>query len=185
MHLAISKIWKNTGGLAWSESCSDCRPYPKAKLYSNSTILLRLSQIPAEKVRRRLGVTAKVRTCHGRTTEEILQAYREGPNAAAREEPKAPAAPTQRLAAADIRPSVVPLGSQSPTVGLRAIGQDHSDCVRGSPNLCETTATSSTRPSRSHKGAALQAPGHLPVSRRDLWGDGLRSLFGRDGLTQR
>src|SRR5215213_3421423 len=184
MHLAISKIWKNTGGWAWSESCWVCRPCPKAKPYSNSTILLRLSQIPADEVCRRQGVTAKVRTCHGRTTEEILQAYREGPNAA-REEPKAPAAPTQRLAAADIRPSVVPLGSQLPSIGLRAIGQDYSDCVRGSPNLCETTATSSTRTSPGRRGAALQAPRHLPVSRRDLWGDGLRSLFGRDGLTQR
>src|SRR5215211_235190 len=185
MHLAISKIWKNTGGWAWSESCWVCRPCPKAKPYSNSTILLRLSQIPADEVRRRLGVTAKVRTCHGRTTEEILQAYREGPNAAAREEPKAPAAPTQKLAAADIRPSVVPLGSQLLSGGHRSIGKYYSACVHGSPNLWETSATSSTRPGRSRKGAALQAPGHLPVSRRDLWGDGLRSLFGRDGLTQR
>src|SRR5215208_5358391 len=115
MHLAISKIWKNTGGWAWSESCQVCRLCPKAKPYSNSTILLRLPQIAADEVRRRVGVTAKVRTGHGQTTEEILQACREGPNAAAREEPKAPAAPTQRLGAADIRPSVVPLDSQLPS----------------------------------------------------------------------
>ncbi len=69
-----------------------------------------------------LGVTAKVRTSHGPTTEEILQAYREGPNASAREEPKAPATTTRRLAAADIRLSVLPLGSQLLSVGLRAIG---------------------------------------------------------------
>ena len=130
-----------------------------------------------------LGVTAKVHTNHGPTTEEILQASREGPNASAREEPKATT--TQRLAAADIRLSVVPLGSQLLSVGLRAIGEDYSDCVRGSPNLCETTATSSTRTSPSRRGAALQAPGHLPVSRRDPRGGGLRSLFWRDGLTQR
>jgi hypothetical protein len=67
-----------------------------------------------------LGVTAKVRTNHGPTTEEILRGYREGPSASAREEPKAPAA--QRLAAADIRLSVVPLGSQFLSVGLRAGG---------------------------------------------------------------
>ena len=35
-------------------------------------------------------VPAKVRTSYGPTTEEILRAYREGPNASAREEPKAP-----------------------------------------------------------------------------------------------
>jgi len=65
-----------------------------------------------------LGVTAKVRTSHGPTTEGILQAYREGPNASARQEPKAPA--TQSLAAADIRPSVIPFCSQFLSVGLRA-----------------------------------------------------------------
>jgi hypothetical protein len=68
-----------------------------------------------------LGDTANVCTSHGPTTKESLQAYRERPNASAREEPKAPAT-TQRLAAADIRSSVVPLGSQLLSVGLRAIG---------------------------------------------------------------
>jgi len=178
-------------------------PWPRGgelprRYYSNSTISARLSQISADEVRRRangwimqflqvlrLIVPAKVRTSHGPTTEEILQAYCEGPNASTREEPKAPATTTQRLAAADIRTSVVPLGSQFLSVGLRAIGQGYDDCVRGSPNLCETTATSGTRTSPSRRGAALRAPRHLPVSRRDPWGDGLRSLFWRDGLTQR
>jgi hypothetical protein len=68
------------------------------------------------------GVTAKVRTSHGPTTEEILQAYREGPNASAREESKAPPTTTQRLAAADIRATVVSPGSQLLSVELRAIG---------------------------------------------------------------
>jgi hypothetical protein len=67
-------------------------------------------------------VTAKVRTSHGPTTEEILQAYREGPNASAREESKAPPTTTQRLAAADIRATVVSPGSQLLSVELRAIG---------------------------------------------------------------
>jgi hypothetical protein len=66
-----------------------------------------------------LEVTAKVRTNHGPTTEEILQAHREGPNASARQEPKAPA--TQSLAAADIQPSVFPVCSQFSSVGLRAL----------------------------------------------------------------
>ena len=69
-----------------------------------------------------LGITAKVRASHGPTTQETLQAYREGPNASAREEPKAPATTTQKLATADNRPSVVPLGNQLLSVGLRAIG---------------------------------------------------------------
>jgi len=60
-----------------------------------------------------------VRTNHGPTTEEILQAHREGPNASARQEPKAPA--TQSLAAADIQPSVFPVCSQFFSVGLRAL----------------------------------------------------------------
>jgi hypothetical protein len=68
-----------------------------------------------------LGVTAKVRTSHGTTPEEILQAYREGPNASARQEPKAPATSTQSLAAADIQPSVVLVCSQFLSVGLRAL----------------------------------------------------------------
>ena len=70
-----------------------------------------------------LGVPAKVRTSHGVRGEEILRAFREGPNAPAREAPKALAA-TKRLATADIRASVVPLCSHLLTIGLRAIGQD-------------------------------------------------------------
>jgi hypothetical protein len=61
-----------------------------------------------------------VLTSHGPRTEENLRAFREEPSAPAREEPKATT--TQRLAAADIRPSVVPVGSQYLSVGLRAIG---------------------------------------------------------------
>jgi hypothetical protein len=132
-----------------------------------------------------LGVTAKVRTSHGTTTEEILQAHREGPNASARQEPKAPATSTQSLAAADIRPSVVPVCSQFLSVGLRALVQDSSDCKRGTPNPCATTAISSTGTSPSRRGAALQAPRHLPGSRRDSRGDGLRSLFWRHSIPQR
>ena len=64
-----------------------------------------------------LGDTAKVRTSHG-TTEEILQARQEESAASVREEPEAPATTTQRLAAADIRPSVMPLGSQLFSVGF-------------------------------------------------------------------
>ena len=66
-----------------------------------------------------LKVTAKVRTSHGPTLEGILQAYREGPNASARQKPEAPA--TQSLAAADIQPSVFPVCSQFFSVGLRAL----------------------------------------------------------------
>jgi hypothetical protein len=69
-----------------------------------------------------LGVTAKVRTSYGPRTEETLQAYRGESSASAREEPKAQATSTQRLAAADIRLFVVPLGSQLLSVGLRSIG---------------------------------------------------------------
>jgi hypothetical protein len=132
-----------------------------------------------------VGVTAKVRTSHRTTTEEILQAHREGPNASAHQEPKAPATSTQSLAAADIRPSVVPVCSQFLSVGLRALVQDSSDCKRGTPNPCATTAISSTGTSPSRRGAALQAPRHLPVSRRDSRGDGLRSLFWRHSIPQR
>jgi hypothetical protein len=66
----------------------------------------------------RLIVPAKVRTSHGPTTEEILQGCREGSNASAREEPKAPATTPPRLAAADIRLSVVPPGSRLLSMGL-------------------------------------------------------------------
>jgi hypothetical protein len=68
------------------------------------------------------GDTAKVRTSHGPTTEENLRAFRARPSAPAREEPKAPTTTTQGLAAADIRLSVVSVGSQLLSVGLRAIG---------------------------------------------------------------
>lgn len=102
----------------------------------------------------RLIVPAKVRTSHGPTSEEIVRAFRVAPSTSAHQAPKAPAA-TQRLDAVDIRPSVVPLCSYLLTVGFRAIGQDFSDCERGSPNLCETTATSSTRTNASRSRAAF------------------------------
>ncbi len=63
------------------------------------------------------GVPDKVRTSHDPTSETILRAFRERPNTSAREAPKAPAAP-QRLGAADVRASVVPLCSQLLLVGL-------------------------------------------------------------------
>ena len=66
-----------------------------------------------------LGVPAKVHTSHGVRGEEILRAFREGPNASAREAPKAPAATTtQQLDAVGIWASVVPLCSQLLFVGL-------------------------------------------------------------------
>ena len=80
--------------------------------------------------------------------------FREGPSASAREEPKAPAT-TQRLAAADIRPSIMPLGSHLRSVEPWAIGQGYSDCERGSPDPCETTATSSTRTNPSRGGVEI------------------------------
>ncbi len=64
-----------------------------------------------------LEVSANVCTSHGPTTKESVQAYRERPNASVREEPKAPATPP-RLAAADIRPSVVPPDSRLLSMGL-------------------------------------------------------------------
>ena len=130
-----------------------------------------------------LGVPAKVHTSHGVRGEEILRAFREEPNASAREAPKASAATTtQQLAAADIRASVVPLRSQLLSMELRAIGQVYGDYEGGSPNLCQTSPTSSTRTNPSRRGAAIQAPSHPRVSRRDLWGGGLRSLFWRGGF---
>ena len=99
-------------------------------------------------------------TSHGTTTEQILRACREEPGTSVRGEPEAPATTTQRLAA-DIRPSIMPLGGQLLSVELRAIGQGYSDCERGSPDLCETTATSSTLTNPSRRGAAIWAPWHL------------------------
>lgn len=97
-------------------------------------------------------VPAKVRRSHGPTIEEILRAFREAPSASAREVPRAAA---QRLDPADTWTFVVPLCGYLRFVGFRAIGQDCSDCERGSPNLCETTATSSTRTAPGLRGAAL------------------------------
>jgi hypothetical protein len=62
-----------------------------------------------------VGVPAKVRTIHGRTSRAISQEFREAPNALAREEP---AATTQRLGTADIWPFVVPLSSHLPSLVL-------------------------------------------------------------------
>ena len=133
-----------------------------------------------------LGVPDKVHTSHGVRVEEILRAFGEAPNASAREAPKAPAATTtQQLAAAGMWHSGVPLCSQQLLVGLRATGQDCSDCDRGSPNLYQTSTTSSTHTEPGRRGAAPQAPRHLQVSRRSSWGSGLRSLFWLGGFAER
>ena len=140
----------------------------------------------------RLVVPAKVCTSHGVRGEGISGEFGASPNASASKDPTA--ATTHRASTTDIQPSVGPLRSHLRSVGLRAVGQDYSACERGSPNLCGTSKTSTTSrtsstPStrtRPHlQGAALEASGHLQVSRRNPRGGDLRPLLRQDGLTQR
>ena len=83
-------------------------------------------------------VPYRVRASYGPTRQKILRPFRESPSASAR---GAPQAATRGLGTAGIWASVVPLCGYSFTMGFRRIGQDHGDCDRGSPDLCETTAT--------------------------------------------
>ena len=50
-------------------------------------------------------------------------------------------------------------------MGFRRIGQDQGACDRGSPDLCETTATPIIRTNPGCSRAAHRAPGLLQVSR--------------------
>jgi Beta-lactamase enzyme family len=77
----------------------------------------------------------------------------------------APQAATRGLGTAGIWASVVSPCGYLFTMGFRRIGQDHGACDRGSPDLCETTATPIIRTNPGCSRAAHRAPGLLQISR--------------------
>src|SRR5918994_1751143 len=132
----------------------------------------------------RLTVFATVRTSHVPTHAENLRAFRESPRAAACEPPEAHAAP-QGLDAADAWPSVVPCSWCLFAVAFRAVGRDQSDRERGSSKFCGSATSPGARTNPISGGAGFRVTGYLRISRGNIRGGGLRSLFWRDGFAQR
>ena len=175
------RCWRYRGlnlGRSLSGCCNTGFPHPIGRTTGRSCECLKYSGW-SYLLECALAMTLPGRRSYGAA---VSRRCRESPSASAR---GALQAATRGLGTADIWASVVPLCGYLFTMGFRRIGQDHSDCDRGSPNLCETTATPITRTNPGRSGAAHRAPGHLQVSRGEIRDDRLRSPFWPDGFAQR